>query len=507
MKLRMLFVTLLVTLLTVPVFAQGTSNSVTFNGVSFSFDSSVAANVVISQYPGDPADLGPGAAEPPYTQFGLFNQFPAPESILDSTGNVRVYNAADFTGHSEHEARLAALQSLLTDRPDLAQFMAATENASDITLPFIPVFPAGQTIRAQAQFLETDAVRGIRYITAYQEAIEPFLSDSFLYTFQGVSADGSRYVSVIFPLNTDLFPADIPSDFDTAVFQQEMATYLPESIATLSSAAPENFTPNLTTLDALVQSMSFAGASTPTNPTPAATEPVENTDPTMGGLAGINWTLVSYGSADAQTPVLPEAPITAAFSEQGVSGSAGCNTYNGSFQFANGTLTFGEIISTRIACDEPVMAQETAYLNALTTASTFQINNGQLQITYEGGVLTFRDATLISTALEGNWTLVSYGSADAPTTVLPEAPITATFAASQVSGNVGCNTYSGTVQVQSNTVTFGTIVSTLMACADQNLQAQETAYLNALTTASTFQIANGQLQIIYEGGVLTFAAA
>ena len=46
-----------------------------------------------------------------------------------------------------------------------------------------------------------------------------------------------------------------------------------------------------------------------------------------------------------------------------------------------------------------------------------------------------------------------------------------------------------------------------MACTDEAIQAQETAYLNALTTASTFQVADGQLQITYSGGVLTFAAA
>jgi len=107
-----LFVGLMLT--TFDAGAQGTgAHTVAFDGFSLAFDAALARNVNISQYAGDPADLGPGFAEPPHTQLTFYDAFPVPESILDAVGGIRVYRTADFDGFAEHESRLAALQSLL----------------------------------------------------------------------------------------------------------------------------------------------------------------------------------------------------------------------------------------------------------------------------------------------------------------------------------------------------------------------------------------------------------
>ncbi len=237
---------------------ESMTHTVAFDGFGFDFDPALAANVNITQYPGDPAEIGPGFAEPPFTQFALYNEFPVPESVLDAVGGVRVYRTADFAGYTEHESRLQQLQTLLDERPDLAAYMMASEDMNQDALPFIPVFPAGQVIRARAQVVDTPAVMGISYVTIYQQAAEPFLSDSFIYTFQGVSADGAYYVSAIFNLTTELFPAELPTDYDPDAFLAQMQAYFEESIAQLSAAAPDDFTPSLTTLDALIQSFAAA---------------------------------------------------------------------------------------------------------------------------------------------------------------------------------------------------------------------------------------------------------
>jgi len=258
MKKAFLFV-LILALGAVPTFAQGDpTNTVSFNGFSFSFDPALAANVNITQFAGDPVDLDqPGGPQPPYTEFLLYNDLPAPESFFDGAGGIRVYRVADMAGYTEYETRLQALQTLLTDRPDFAQFGPTADNPSGTALPFLPVFAAAQVIRARAVYVETPAVLGISYVTAYRQDAYPFLGNEFIYTFQGFTPDGQFYVSAIFRLDTTLFPAEVPADFDYEAFIENLSTYMEESVATLNAGVPEDFTPSLATLDAIVQSFSF----------------------------------------------------------------------------------------------------------------------------------------------------------------------------------------------------------------------------------------------------------
>lgn len=390
-KFVLFVLALLVTLVALPALAQDT---LTFNDFSFTLDSAVATNVNVTRYGGDAPDLqAPGGPEVAHTQFTLYNAFPVPESIFDSQGGVRVYNIADFGPYEFPSQRLAQLQSLLAERPDLAQFTATTDDSSD-ELPFMPVMPAAQVIRARPQFIETPAVQGISYVTIYRQDASPFLGSEFVYTFQGISTDGAHYVSAIFPLETALFPAETPADFDYEAFIETINDYFAESVATLNDASPDAFTPSLTALDAIVRSFSFTppGGGVAVSPVPAPEATTESA--ALGGLGGgVTWTLVSYGPTDAPVAVLPNAPVTLIFAPEGIGGGAGCNSYFGAFQFDVGVISFSDIGSTLIACDQPIMDQETAYLEALRTASAYQITaDGQLQITYDGGVLTFAPA-------------------------------------------------------------------------------------------------------------------
>lgn len=244
-----------------PVAAQdGGPHRVSFDGFSFTLDAALAANVNIWQYPGDPVDLEqPGGPQAKHTLFTFYNERPVPESYYDGAGGIYLYKTADFAGYTFYEERLAQLQTLLAGRPDLASFMVTPDNASDNTLPFLPIFPAAQVIRARAAYVDTATVTGISYVTVFRQDAFPFFGNEFLYTFQGLSADGAYYVSAIFRLNTALFPMDTPADFDYEAFVQNMNTYFAESVATLNGAAPEAFAPSLTTLDALIQSFAFEG--------------------------------------------------------------------------------------------------------------------------------------------------------------------------------------------------------------------------------------------------------
>ena len=121
------------------------------------------------------------------------------------------------------------------------------------------VMDAAQVIRAQAQYVDTGTVSGIRYLTTYAQGPMPLVSNSVFYTFQGISVDGTRYVSAIFMLNASMFPADAGPDFNYEEFVANIGTHFNDGITALNAAAPDAFAPSLTTLDTLVQSLAIGG--------------------------------------------------------------------------------------------------------------------------------------------------------------------------------------------------------------------------------------------------------
>lgn len=90
--------------------------------------------------------------------------------------------------------------------------------------------------------------------------------------------------------------------------------------------------------------------------------------PFVGTLVGVRWELAGYnnGTGGFTTPV-PGTLVTAVFDDKGfVSGSAGCNTYRASYELADGTISIGPAMTTRMAClDEEIMKQELRYLQIL----------------------------------------------------------------------------------------------------------------------------------------------
>lgn len=99
------------------------------------------------------------------------------------------------------------------------------------------------------------------------------------------------------------------------------------------------------------------------------------------------------------------------------------------------------------------------------------------------------------------WVLESFGAPGAETAVVGEMPVTLEFSNDgQVSGNGGCNSYSGAYQIQEGTLMLGEVISTLMACVDTALMDQEILYLDALQTVSDFTIDGDHLTITYDEG-------
>ena len=95
------------------------------------------------------------------------------------------------------------------------------------------------------------------------------------------------------------------------------------------------------------------------------------------------WVLVSLGG---DPPLAGRAP-SAEFAADQISGSAGCNTYFGTYTASDGEITIGDLAVTEMWCMEPegVMDQETAFLTALNSAASYRVDGQRLELLDQAG--------------------------------------------------------------------------------------------------------------------------
>lgn len=104
-----------------------------------------------------------------------------------------------------------------------------------------------------------------------------------------------------------------------------------------------------------------------------------------------------------------------------------------------------------------------------------------------------------------SWKLTMFGPNDTLTPVLPDSEITLNFDFSQINGSAGCNGYFAEATAENGTLSIGLIGSTLMACSEEIMQ-QEADFLAALAEVTSYTLADNQLTLQYEDGVLVFEA-
>ena len=111
-------------------------------------------------------------------------------------------------------------------------------------------------------------------------------------------------------------------------------------------------------------------------------------------LEDTRWVLQSYGEPGNLKDILADTEIKAEFvsSEGTVKGSAGCNSYFGSYDVKGNQISIpGPVGATEMYCTEPegIMEQEQEYLAILQNAETYDIEDDQLQIFSGDKVLIF----------------------------------------------------------------------------------------------------------------------
>lgn len=197
------------------------------------------------------------------------------------------------------------------------------------------------------------------------------------------------------------------------------------------------------------------------------------------------------------------------FQDGHVSLNTGCNTATGEATWSGNTLKTGDYAITEMGCEEDLMTQEGLFVELLTNGPDVTRNGETLKLSGtlpDGKHVSVTFTEREQTPLENtHWELYGLGTDDGQTlTALPPAvSSTLAFTDTEVLVEYGCNSGGGPVTIDSDTLTFGELISTMMMCPPEAMDVEhhvtqvlqgETTYT---TAGSSLTISNGPISLQY----------
>jgi len=238
--------------------------------ISLAYDTSLASGVetrLISEVPISDQVMY-AESHPAYAQFhftgyqdGRSYQLPL-LPVENNIAQVMIFRIADFPGYGNNVLegfpnQLQTLKAMLES--GVNPTVCAQPLQGDSGLPFLPWVNSQQSLCSQPQIIDFHGGKGIRYLTYNSQDPSPVLDQRIFYTFQGLTEDGQFYVSVVFPVETGIFPTEPPpcpkcGQPDYNPFPEWQAL-LQEQLVRLNAQPAEQFNPSLGVLDELIQTI------------------------------------------------------------------------------------------------------------------------------------------------------------------------------------------------------------------------------------------------------------
>jgi hypothetical protein len=132
-------------------------------------------------------------------------------------------------------------------------------------LPGVPFFNAQQVFASNIQVITFQNGRGVRFLTEYAQYPASANNMDLFYEFQGLTNDGAYYIvaslPITFPMLAETSDAGAPLPVGGIQYpyiadpKADMQAYYAAVTVLLNNTSPESFTPTISQLDALIQSM------------------------------------------------------------------------------------------------------------------------------------------------------------------------------------------------------------------------------------------------------------
>lgn len=180
---------------------------------------------------------------------------------LPPEAQIHIYPTAGL--NTEVQPIVVALQQLLADPSALAAYQSVGPETEPFQpgLSMLPPSNAVQMFRAQVQPVAFAEGVGVRYLTQLSQRPTPINNQDLFYTFQGLTDDGATYIAAYFPVILPDLPGS-PQIGEEAFMSlmEDWPGYIAQTATLLNAQPTTAFTPNLAALDALLSSLSVAGA-------------------------------------------------------------------------------------------------------------------------------------------------------------------------------------------------------------------------------------------------------
>lgn len=211
--------------------------------------------------------------------------------------------------------------------------------------------------------------------------------------------------------------------------------------------------------------------------------------PPMAGLQGRVFLSQSVTENGAARPLVEGTRLRLQFHEDArLSASAGCNTLGARYQIDGGALVLQDAAVTEIGCDPRLHAQDEWYFGFLGSRPSVAASGDSLVLDGGGTRIEYLDQEVATPDLPlagPRWTVDTIIQGGAAMHAAWPAPATLLF---REEGTVevftGCNSGSGNYRVDGETITFESVVITLRACEDEDLQRLEEAVLDVVGSST-----------------------
>jgi heat shock protein HslJ len=239
-------------------------------------------------------------------------------------------------------------------------------------------------------------------------------------------------------------------------------------------------------------------------------------DASPDDLAGTGWQLTAF---DDRAAPLDASRIAIRFNGSDFHGNAGCRAFEGSYSATADSAHVSSLSMTSIMCARPeaYSVQEHRFLDVISSAANFNIQDGRLEIHGQtGGVTVFErlpdDA--IPEPEDAVWTLDRFIENGESTQVIEGSETTMIFQGGvireegSVGGTAGCNQY-GAEYSGVNGFEITSWMATEMGCLDPDgIMEQEQRFLAILGSVTSLTIEGDGMELSTDDGVrLVFVPA
>lgn len=246
----------------------GTKKQVSYRGISFTFDASLASSVLpmsVAEQVKGWAEVPDWQQHPEHVKFE-FVGFPSPVQWDSAIYIFPVQRIQERAGPNDvWLMRVTDLRSVLSQRPVWQKpTWRVGGNLGPQPIPFLPPINAATIYVGQQRYMKFQVGEGVRYLTQVTQQPQPIGREETLYTFQGLTNDGRHYIAARFP--TFLIK---PLPTPTPVGDNWVDDYNQQAMQSLEQAKNDEYQPNLDKLDEMIQSIRVDSSATGLSASPS----------------------------------------------------------------------------------------------------------------------------------------------------------------------------------------------------------------------------------------------